>query len=553
MFKPRDYQQDCLDGCRDAFQRGIRDVMCVGSTGCGKGNIIAHIMANHLKKGGTPILAIHRDELLHDIKDRLWEQEGFVSQVIPSKQKNSYPAKICGIQSLYNMVVAGNAPPCTMLVIDEGHRGRANTYEKVVQYYKEKTNAFIIYFTATPIRGDKKGFGDQVGALVHFAKTSRLIALKYLVPPLYPRPKTSADVGQLRIPKRGEIKDEEQMKIFDLDRIYKGVVKEYQRWLKGEPAIVFCVNRKHAEYQAAAFVASGISACSIDSHTPMTDRRKMMDDFKSGKIDVVCNVGLFTEGTDVPRCSGVIIVRKIMSKGLYIQMIGRGGRPVWNHDRSDWKRGADGEYAKKNFIVLDFGGNVEEHGYWEDFGEFGFELNGDERNADAPERKLYPCAACGELNRGTATSCKSCGKEIVRPKKSLDEVVSDSTLFSDEVEFVLDMQNRTQIEKVTEMVRRLNLKQMKKLPLAYLRVAALLSGYKPGWVWHTAAERSLTTGTIDDTVSWKKLQDDCAAAEKHAGVHDLYIYLKNQQRLAPHNQQVHVPIPSDIPTVNRWR
>jgi hypothetical protein len=56
------------------------------------------------------------------------------------------------------------------------------------------------------------------------------------------------------------------------------------------------------------------------------DRGGRVSRFLDGSARFLVNVGVATEGTDLPRCSCVAVVRPTMSRALFVQMVGRGTR-----------------------------------------------------------------------------------------------------------------------------------------------------------------------------------------------------------------------------------
>ena len=62
--------------------------------------------------------------------------------------------------------------------------------------------------------------------------------------------------------------------------------------------------------------------------TDRDERRKVLADFAAGKIQVVCNCGVLTEGFDDPGVEVIIMGRPTKSRSLYSQMVGRSTRPL---------------------------------------------------------------------------------------------------------------------------------------------------------------------------------------------------------------------------------
>ena len=61
--------------------------------------------------------------------------------------------------------------------------------------------------------------------------------------------------------------------------------------------------------------------------TPAIERDKLIVDFKDGKLKILVNVAVATEGFDLPDAGCVVLARPTKSLALYLQMVGRGLRP----------------------------------------------------------------------------------------------------------------------------------------------------------------------------------------------------------------------------------
>ena len=70
----------------------------------------------------------------------------------------------------------------------------------------------------------------------------------------------------------------------------------------------------------------GFRAEHIDSNTGRDRRRNIIQEFKDGKLNVICNFGVLTTGFDAPKTDVIFIARPTMSVVLYSQMVGRGLR-----------------------------------------------------------------------------------------------------------------------------------------------------------------------------------------------------------------------------------
>ena len=94
----------------------------------------------------------------------------------------------------------------------------------------------------------------------------------------------------------------------------------------GRRGIVYAVSIDHARNIAAYYSGKGLDAAAIDSHTPTAERGRMVEDFKTGRIKVLVNVDVFSEGFDCPDVEFVQMARPTLSLAKYLQQAGRGLR-----------------------------------------------------------------------------------------------------------------------------------------------------------------------------------------------------------------------------------
>ncbi|MFE5079230.1 DEAD/DEAH box helicase [Streptomyces mirabilis] len=92
------------------------------------------------------------------------------------------------------------------------------------------------------------------------------------------------------------------------------------------PTLLFATSVDHANYLAALLNDRGVSAAAVDSTTSTQDRRRRIEDFRAGRIRVLTNYGVLTQGFDAPATRVVVVARPVYSTNVYQQMIGRGLR-----------------------------------------------------------------------------------------------------------------------------------------------------------------------------------------------------------------------------------
>ena len=294
MIALREYQQDLYQKTVDAFRQGNKRVLVTVGCGAGKSYIFAK-MAERTK--GAVLVLTHRRELL-DQTGRLFQEHGINARVEMVLTEANH---------------LGEHERPALIITDEAHLSRSNSWMKVLDYYDTHT----VGFTATPVRLDGKPLGDIYSALVTGVSVRWLIDNKRLAPYEYYAP-TAVETDGLRV-QAGDyvIKDLEQLMS---DRaIYSDVLKSWERLAKGQKTIAYCVSVKHAQETAKMFTEAGYPAVEIDGSTPPKKRLQIMDDFRNGKIMVLCNVGIISEGVSIDDVTCCLLLRPTESHALYWQ------------------------------------------------------------------------------------------------------------------------------------------------------------------------------------------------------------------------------------------
>lgn len=319
----RDYQIDAEQRTRIAL-RTHRRVLVVSPTGSGKSVLAASNIESAVNLGGRVLVLAHRMELIEQLSEKL-DAGGVGHGIMMGKHRRedvSSPVQVASIQTLIRRV----KPPADVIVIDEAHRSRAESYEACLSQYP---HAKIIGYTATPVRLDGRGLDDSFDEMVIVSTPAKLMAAGHLVG--YTGFAYKA-IDTSRVKKRGGDYDEAELGRLAMSdegmAVAGDVVAEYLAHARGKRAICFCPTTEHSAAMAALFRKAGVRSTHIDHTTELGARKIAMANLRGGAIDVLCNVAIATEGVDVPELEVVILMRSTLSEGMALQMIGRGLRPA---------------------------------------------------------------------------------------------------------------------------------------------------------------------------------------------------------------------------------
>ncbi|MFD4575105.1 sacsin N-terminal ATP-binding-like domain-containing protein [Streptomyces sp. NPDC058417] len=92
------------------------------------------------------------------------------------------------------------------------------------------------------------------------------------------------------------------------------------------PTLLFATSVDHAKYLAAMLNDRGVPSAAVDATTSSQDRRARVESFRAGRVRVLTNYGVLSQGFDAPATRAVVVARPVYSTNVYQQMIGRGLR-----------------------------------------------------------------------------------------------------------------------------------------------------------------------------------------------------------------------------------
>ena len=173
-----------------------------------------------------------------------------------------------------------------MIVIDEAHHALANTYKEMWERFP---NAKFLGLTATPCRLNGKGFTDLFDILVQSWSVPEFISKGRLATYDFVSIKSDGVTQRLidSLQKRGADGDYQNKEMDmllnkkpSIERLYQSL-EEFGKDRKG---IVYAINISHANAIAEFYREHGIAAVAIDSKTPASERRMLIERFKASSL-----------------------------------------------------------------------------------------------------------------------------------------------------------------------------------------------------------------------------------------------------------------------------
>lgn len=361
------HQKDAINKLNKESKKSIYKALLVIPTGGGKTFTSIYWVLNQMIDKGKKVLWIaHRHELLNQtIKTAI---DSSSSDIVPNRESFRYriisgvhdrPVNIRmdddfivaskdslnnGKEYLEKWIEQNKDNIC--LIIDEAHHAVAKSYRNIINILEEKCtkDLKIIGLTATPMRTDEKEkgllgriFTDNI---CYSIDLNDLINKKILATPILrefdtkielEKELTKADIRAIRM--SSNLPENVASQIALSKKRNNFIVSKYME-NKDEygKCLVFAVNVQHAIALNAIFKENKINSdYVVSSIRDMTsgvtisneeNAQKIMN-FRNGKLDVLINVNILTEGTDIPNVQSVFLTRPTTSSILMNQMIGR--------------------------------------------------------------------------------------------------------------------------------------------------------------------------------------------------------------------------------------
>lgn len=374
-----DYQEDVLSRCSADFARGARRVLLQAATGSGKTHISSAATRRSWLRGKRVLFLAHRRRLIEQKSTRLDEFGVPHGVLMAGVQTTAGPVQVASRDTLLSRGMRnpwGGLPPADLVIVDEAHNCLGDQYLALLQAYPD---AYFLGLTATPARSDGRGLGEFFDALECAVPVSQLVARGFLVPVRCYAP-YSARTSSRR-------------------QLAGDPVESWRRYADGRPTVLFASKVAASLAARDSFRANDIAAEHVDAKTPDEVRDRVIRDLQAGRVKVVCNVGIWTEGVDVPELSACILLRLAGSYVLYAQAVGRIMR---RHP------------SKADAVLIDHAGAVFEHGFPDEDVEWTLDAADtvDRRNQKAKDegKRKDPvvCPSCGYVAPGGPV-CPSCG------------------------------------------------------------------------------------------------------------------------------------------------
>lgn len=367
---------------------------------------------------------------------------GFYSDGLGHKELN-HKFIFAGIQSIFRIKEIGHF---NILIVDEVHsisRKESSMWQTLIDKMRTiNPRLIIVGYSATTWREDSgslvEGKEAMFDDIVFDYNLAQAIQDGYLCGLTSKYTTTEYDisgVGKLG----GEFNLTQLEAATNINHLTKKAVAEIIDKAKDKKAwLVFCNGVAHSFAIRDEFIRMGIPCETVTGETSETERDRILEDLRTGKIRAVTNNGVWTTGVDIPELDCIIMLRHTMSSSLLVQMAVRGTRlmvDVSSFETAKERREAILNSSKPHCLFLDFARNIDRHGFLD-------QIKG--RHKKEKGEGVAPMKACPEcysILHISAMKCKDCGFEFEKPdvKTAVGELYKGAVLTQKEEKVVTDV------------------------------------------------------------------------------------------------------------------
>ena len=355
-----DYQKDAVHALTSHFKdHDLASGLLVMPTGSGKTRTAVYFLLSEMVSRGYQVIWLaHRYMLLDQAA------EGFANHAGLIKLKNASLKKydiLCvsgmhrSIQAAKRedtVIIASVPSVCrslkhlkrilqkkVIIVVDEAHHTLAPSYQNTIKAIrKARPDAKLLGLTATPVRMTDAGsialHGLYNNTVIYEKAMSKLITQGILAEPVFVNVLTEtnfesglSEEERSYISRKNDLPEVVVSRIAECKARNEVIAKTYlQKRAEYGKTLIFALNILHCTLLCQELREHGVVCDYIHSGRP--ENARIIQLFKDSELDVLVNVNIMTEGSDVPDIQTVMLTRPTQSEGFLMQMIGRGMRGI---------------------------------------------------------------------------------------------------------------------------------------------------------------------------------------------------------------------------------
>lgn len=359
MFELLWYQLECVSMMLAAYVKGTGRALVDMASGLGKTVVTAAFTLQVWNQAAEAGMARQRVLFLAEQEEHLTQARDTMLKHLPKHtygfltgtEKDWEPVHIlyATFQTVRNHLEKFPADAFQLVVVDEAHHAKADTYEPVIRHFSE---AFWLGLTATPDRMDLRDIREIFGDPVYSLPLPKALAVGDVLAKVDYRVMFDhlGDFEQIR-----RLVAEKGMTLSQLNRVFfiprrdEEIADEIIKCMseqKDPKVMVFCRNVEHLTRFSRVLARRIDGVTTLYNGLSKKQRDANLEAFKAGKKKVLCAIDMLNEGVDVPDATTLVFLRSTESYTIFVQQLGRGLRRL-------------SPGIAKRVVVLDFVGSWE--------------------------------------------------------------------------------------------------------------------------------------------------------------------------------------------------
>ncbi len=340
-IKPNSMQEDFLANLEELYSQGAKRALLISATGTGKTYAAAFAAKRFNPK--KVLFLVHREQIAKQAMASFEKVIGCKAGLLSGNSKamdTDYLFSTMQMMAKPEIREQFEEDEFDYIIIDEAHRSGANSYLKIMEYFKPK---FYLGLSATPERTDTFDVYAQFdNNIAYEIRLNQALEADLLCPFHY------YGIADLTI--NGKVIDNHSAfdTLVEENRINHVIEKlNYYGYSGKRPCgLIFCKSKEEARSFSAAFNTKGYHTVALFGDDSQIYRESMIAKLitEEDYLDYIFTVDIFNEGVDIPQINQIIMLRQTKSPIVFVQQLGRGLRKAIN---------------KEFVVILDFIGNYD--------------------------------------------------------------------------------------------------------------------------------------------------------------------------------------------------
>ncbi|KAK3080734.1 hypothetical protein LTS18_013686, partial [Coniosporium uncinatum] len=201
-----------------------------------------------------------------------------------------------------------------LIIVDEAHHIVMKQYLRALEHFRLRTadegSPALVGVSATLSRFDGLALSAALDHIVYHKDLVNMIDSGWLSDVVVTTIQSKVNLSKVQLGAAGDFLAISLSKAINTPKVNDLTVRSWMARAKDRKStLVFCVDVNHLENLKAAFRDHGFDARSVIGETHRTIRAGTLEAFRNGEFPVLLNVGVFTEGTDIPNIDCVLLAR----------------------------------------------------------------------------------------------------------------------------------------------------------------------------------------------------------------------------------------------------